>query len=115
MTASLPDGLVCYRELGPFDETSLPSGLRAEHRLKLGTWALLTVLDGSIRFRWDDGRVPDAVELAAGDSIAIPPALPHHLETHGFFRLVIAFHRAAPPDSLLIPSGLPKPNHHGGG
>jgi len=77
----LPPGFRAYRKIGPFNGDNLPAGLLREHRLKEGTWANLTVLAGEIGFVWDD---PDSdgemTVLVAGDSINVPPTIPHHLE-----------------------------------
>lgn len=77
-----PDGIEAYRTIGPFDTASLPAGLLQEHRLKEGTWARLTVLSGSIGFAWDDtADEGEAIVLREGESIDVPPTVPHHLET----------------------------------
>ncbi len=82
-----------YRRIGPFDADSLPAGLLREHRLKPGTWARLTVLSGRIGFAWDDGpQSGDLTVLAAGDTIDVPPAVPHHLERQNAdFSIAIEF------------------------
>jgi len=77
----LPSGFSGYRRIGPFDDDSIPAGLLREHRLKDGTWAILTVLTGRIWFVWDDpGNDAPPTVLAAGDSINVPPTILHHLE-----------------------------------
>jgi len=90
---SLPAGAACYRQIGPFDAESLPAGLRAEHRLKPGVWALLSVTAGELKFVWDDGRPDPALGLCAGDTVVVPPEVPHHVEAAGDFIIGIAFHR----------------------
>jgi tellurite resistance-related uncharacterized protein len=89
----LPLGSIAYRTIGPFDAQSLPAGLRAEHRLKEGTWGLLTLSRGSLRFVWDD-EVGGSDELAAPAALIVPPQVPHHVEAQDSFALTIAFHRA---------------------
>lgn len=89
----MPAGHAPYRTIGPFDDGSLPAGLRAEHRLKAGTWALLTVTAGAIRFVWDDEQ-GGATDLAAPASLIVPELVPHHVESDGPFSLTIAFHQA---------------------
>ena len=89
----LPAGSEPYRTIGPFDAETLPAGLRAEHRLKEGTWGLLELTDGSLRFVWDDER-GGADEMAAPAALVVPPQVLHHVESHGPFTLTIAFHRA---------------------
>lgn len=86
--------LETYRAIGPFDNGSLPRGLLAEHRLKSGSWARLTIVSGSIGFCWDDGQC-ERLKLSAGDVFLIPPERPHHLDPRGAFVLKIEFQREA--------------------
>jgi tellurite resistance-related uncharacterized protein len=88
----LPHGSAAYRSIGPFDAETLPAGLRAEHRLKEGTWGLLELTEGSLRFVWDD-EGGGADDLAAPATLVVPPQVPHHVEGEGDFSLTIAFHR----------------------
>ena len=89
----LPPGSVAYRTIGPFDGHTLPAGLRAEHRLKEGTWGLLELSAGSLRFVWDDEK-GGVDKLVAPTTLVVPPQIPHHVESDGPFTLTIAFHRA---------------------
>jgi tellurite resistance-related uncharacterized protein len=89
----LPATVAAYRTIGPFDAKTLPAGLRAEHSLKEGTWGLLTLSEGSLRFVWDDGQ-GGAEELAAPAQLVVPPQVLHHVVGDGPFSLTIAFHRA---------------------
>ena len=88
----LPAGSQPYRTIGPFNSATLPAGLRAEHSLKEGVWAMLKLSEGSIRFVWDDseGSIED---LVAPAELVIPPLAVHHVEENGPFRVTIAFHR----------------------
>ena len=88
----LPLGSVAYRTIGPFGAQSLPTGLRAEHRLKEGTWGVIELTEGSLRFVWDDEQ-GGAEELTAPGRFVVPPQAPHHVEGDGPFTLTIAFHR----------------------
>lgn len=90
---SLPAEVKPYRTIGPFDAQSLPKGLRGEHNLKEGTWGLLQLAEGSLRFVWDD-EAGGAVDLVAPASLVVPPQVLHHVEGHGPFALRITFHRA---------------------
>lgn len=89
---ALPDGLEAYRSIGPFDAESLPKGLRAEHNLKPGTWALVELTEGSLRFVWDDEEGA-AEGLVAPASLVVPPEVLHHVEGDGPFAMEIAFFR----------------------
>jgi tellurite resistance-related uncharacterized protein len=88
----LPLGSVAHRSIGPFDAQTLPAGLRAEHRLKEGTWGMLTLTEGSLRFVWDDEQ-GGADELVAPARLVVPPQVPHHVEGEGSFALQISFYR----------------------
>jgi len=90
----LPAGSEAYRTIGPFDARTLPAGLRAEHRLKGGTWGLLTLTEGSLRFVWDDEQ-GGACDLSAPATLVVPPQVLHHVEGDGPFTLSIAFQRLA--------------------
>lgn len=83
---------VASRTIGPFGAESLPTGLRAEHRLKEGTWGLIEMTRGALRFVWDDEE-GGAYELIAPATFIVPPQVPHHIEGEGPFELTIAFHR----------------------
>ena len=83
--------LTTYRELGPFDNDSLPKGLLAEHRLKPGSWGRLSILSGTIALVWDD--TGERAQLSAGTTALVPPVRPHHLEADGPFRLTLEFQR----------------------
>ena len=91
-TASLPQGAEAYRTIGPFDAASLPKGLRAEHSLKPGTWGLLELTEGALRFVWDDEK-GGAEEISAPASLVVAPEVLHHVEGSGPFTLTITFYR----------------------
>jgi tellurite resistance-related uncharacterized protein len=89
---SLPPDAVCYWRSGIFDQQSLPAGLTREHRLKDGTWGLVTLLSGRVGFTWDDAE-GGAVELTAPATMVVPPTVPHHVEIRGPFALQVEFFR----------------------
>ena len=74
--AELPVGLVVVRTTGPFDQSTLPAGLRRNHRLADGTWGLLRVLEGGAHFTMQ-AETPIERELHAGDRQPIPPGTLH--------------------------------------
>ncbi|MGC2189855.1 MAG: DUF1971 domain-containing protein, partial [Candidatus Sulfotelmatobacter sp.] len=45
-----PSSKVPYRCTPIFDETTLPAGLRREHRTKAGVWGVIRVLEGRLRY-----------------------------------------------------------------
>ncbi len=72
----LPEGLTVVRTAGPFDESTLPGGLRRNHRVATGTWGLLRVMSGSAQITMHTEPAV-ALHLGAGDRHPIPPGVPH--------------------------------------
>ena len=90
--AELPRGWFVARTVGPFDETTLPPGLRREHRLPAGTWGRLRVLEGSVDFSiGDDAAVEHSLD--AGHAQPIPPEVSHEVRPRGPVRLIVEFLR----------------------
>jgi tellurite resistance-related uncharacterized protein len=83
----LPEGLVHARTAGPFDQDTLPAGLRRTHLVADRTWGLLRVLDGAVTFE----AAGDERVLHADDEQPIPPAVPHRLHLDGPVRLEVDF------------------------
>ena len=90
--AELPPGLVVERTAGPFDETTLPAGLRRGHRLPAGTWGCLRVLEGSVGF-WIGTDMAVEHHLDAGQTQPIPPEVSHELRPTGPVQLIVDFLR----------------------
>lgn len=89
---TLPDGLVHVRTTDVFDNDTVPAGLLRAHRVADGVWGRLVVHTGRLRFVFEDAS--DApIEVAAGGSVVIPPARPHHLELDGPSTFAVEFHR----------------------
>jgi tellurite resistance-related uncharacterized protein len=86
--AELPDGLTVARTVGPFDNETLPAGLRRDHRVAEHTWGRLRVLDGSARFTMAIEPPLERV-LVAGDTQPIPPAVAHAVHVEGPVRLEV--------------------------
>jgi tellurite resistance-related uncharacterized protein len=74
--AELPSDLVVVRTAGPYDESTLPAGLKRDHRVAAGTWAMLRVLDGAARFTMQAENPIDR-HLHRGDEQPIPPEVLH--------------------------------------
>ena len=72
----LPDDLEPIRSTPTWDVHTMPAGLKSEHRLAAGVWAVLTLDQGSGALHWRDM----ATALEAGVGQPIPPAVPHRLE-----------------------------------
>jgi tellurite methyltransferase len=89
--AELPEGLAHARTAGPFDQDTLPAGLRREHRVAARTWGVLRVLEGALTFEMLGAKR----RMVAGDEQPIPPEVPHLLSLDGDVRLEVDF-RVAP-------------------
>jgi len=89
----LPSHLTLVRTTPEFDETTIPSGLRATHKIATGVWGNVVVRAGSIDFVFDDDPSTRRT-LAAGQEQPIPPERIHHLAPTGPVRLVIEFYKA---------------------
>lgn len=99
-TSSMPPGLELVRTTPEFDETSVPGGLLAFHRVASGVWGRLVVVSGAIGFQFEDDDVDSDLirTIAAGESQVIPPERPHRVVPIGAVRFVVEFHR--PPVRL---------------
>ena len=88
--SELPDDVRCYKRIGPFRGDEIPQGLLREHRLKEGVWGRMKLLDGSLRFIWDDGS-GEVAQLDSPDFVIVPPIIPHHLENTEDAQISIEF------------------------
>jgi tellurite resistance-related uncharacterized protein len=86
----LPDGLTVARTAGPFDDGTLPAGLRRAHLVADRTWGLLRILEGAVTFEIETDP-PQVTVLTTGDEQPIPPGVPHQLRGDGPFRLEVDF------------------------
>jgi tellurite resistance-related uncharacterized protein len=71
----LPDDLVVVRTAS-FTDESLPAGLRRDHQVASGVWAVLRVTAGEARFTMATDPPIDRT-VAAGASQPIPPGVFH--------------------------------------
>ena len=98
MTHHPPDGLVPGRSSPVFTQDTLPDALQTEHTLAPGHWAVLNVIEGSLRFvnlETNEERV-----ISAPGLVTIHPGLPHRVALEGPLRCRIDFYREAPADSV---------------
>lgn len=91
-TLELPGGVELVRIAGPFDEATVPGGLLRAHRIATGTWGRINVLDGRLRFVWEEDE--SRVELRAGEHQVIPPGTPHRVELGSRARFTVEFFTA---------------------
>lgn len=105
MTRGLPPGLVAYRRTPIFTEATLPSGLRHRHQTKSGVWALITVVEGQLRFRRLDPPADTMLDPNAPGIVA--PEEPHEVEPLGSVRFFVEFFAAPASDTATEPGETP--------
>jgi len=88
--AELPEGLVVVRTAGPFDESTIPKALRADHRVAAGTWGCLRVVEGEVGFDMATSP-PMHDQLVDGTQQPIPPDVPHRLNVDGHVIVAVDF------------------------
>lgn len=96
MTISLPAGLRPYKRTPTFTDASVPPALINDHSTKEGTWGLIHVEAGSLRYVVTDPRRPGSERiLSPGDAPGIvEPTIRHHVEPLGPVRFHVEFLRA---------------------
>ncbi|MCV0382630.1 MAG: DUF1971 domain-containing protein [Erythrobacter sp.] len=107
----LPDGLEPYSRTASFTEETLPAGLRKDHTTKAGSWGLIRVEQGVLRYRvTDQRRLPAERDLTPETGPAVvEPTILHHVEPIGPVRFHVEFLREpAAPVPLRQQEKLPK-------
>lgn len=89
--STLPEGLKFTKKTKVFDAETVPQGLQKAHQIALGTWGLLRVLEGELRFVLEDSG--ESRVLRAGDAQVVEPGVSHHVELEPDARFFIEFHR----------------------
>lgn len=92
MAPAIPAGATLRRTTDEFTAETVPAGLLRQHRIAEGTWGLLRVRAGTVRFVVEDGETPSAMVEAGGDQV-IEPGVPHHVEPDADARFVVEFYR----------------------
>ena len=90
---TLPANAASYRTLGPWTADEIPAGLKGQHQLKAGSWAVIKILSGRIDFAWDDGNTGPTTTLETGMKLTVPPLVPHHLVVTGPVEVALSFYR----------------------
>jgi tellurite resistance-related uncharacterized protein len=83
-----------YRSTAIFDETTLPSALRVEHRTKSGVWGVIRVIEGKLRLRLLD--LGEDVILSPDRPGIVNPEQPHSVTPLGPMRMQVEFYDHAP-------------------
>jgi tellurite resistance-related uncharacterized protein len=93
-SAAAPTSTTPYKSTPVFDESTLPAGLRREHRTKAGTWGVIRVLQGRLLYRVLDPS--SEVILEPGQPGLIRPKQPHLVEPLGHMRMQVDFYDQPP-------------------
>lgn len=90
---TLPANAASYRALGPWTADEIPAGLKGQHQLKAGSWAVIKILSGRIDFAWDDENARPSTTLETGMKLTVPPLVLHHLVVTGPVEVSLSFYR----------------------
>lgn len=69
----LPTGLTLQRTTDEFAASSAPNGLLRAHRVARGVWGRLRVIEGQLRFVWEQPDAGDPLDLYGGKSVITRP------------------------------------------
>ena len=92
----LPDGFVPYRRTSELDESTVPDGMLAQHKLRAGVWGMIHVLSGRLRYVVEPPLATDVI-LDPDHAAVVVPEVPHRVEPDGPVRFFVEFLRKAPP------------------
>ncbi len=87
----LPKTVNPYKRTPLFDETSIPDGLRKDHKTKPGVWGVITVESGQLLYK--DASVGAETVLTPGAPGTITPESPHAVQPLGAVSFYVEFWR----------------------
>lgn len=91
---SLPEGVAHYKSTPVFTEATVPAALQRSHTTAEGTWARITILEGSLLYRITDARVPaEEILLTPETHGVVEPRIEHEVAVVGPVRFQVDFHR----------------------
>jgi tellurite resistance-related uncharacterized protein len=90
--AKLPDNAEAYGRSPEFSSDNPPDKLRSAHSTKAGTWGLLHMLEGKLRFELEPPK-QGVREVEADDTLVIEPETLHHVEFLEPGRFYVEFYR----------------------
>jgi hemoglobin len=88
----LPDGFTAYGRSPDFTSDNLPAKLQSAHATKAGTWGLLHVLEGRLRFSLEAPHRDERI-VNAGDTVVIESEVPHRVAFLSPGRMFVEFYR----------------------
>lgn len=95
MSAKLPEGLEAYKRTPVFTETSVPAGLLKDHSTKEGTWGLIKVEQGKLRYIVTDARrtAAERTLTPVSEPGVVEPTIVHRVEPMGPVKFYVEFLR----------------------
>ncbi len=98
---TLPAEVHAYSRTPEFTEATVPPALLKAHTTKDGTWALIHVLSGRLRYRIVDPRRPASETTLTPETApgVVEPTIQHAVEPQGAVRFFVEFHRREPVQS----------------
>lgn len=95
MTKRLPDGLTPYKRTATFTEENIPAGLLNDHHTKEGTWGLIRVEEGALRYVVTDPRRTSSETILTNETPpgVVEPTILHRVQPMGAVRFHVEFLR----------------------
>jgi len=93
MMQNLPDHVEQYKQTPTFTEVTVPAGFLKEHSTKAGTWGLLTVASGSLKFTNTEPGYEEEFVIEAGKTATITPQHRHFIKPLGKVTFHLEFYR----------------------
>lgn len=99
MTIGLLPDAVPYKRTPSFTQDDVPAGLLADHQTKEGTWGLIVVEEGQLRYIVDDPRRPHSERILTPgtDPGVVEPTVRHRVAPVGAVRFHVQFLRIPAP------------------
>ncbi len=93
---ALPAGVRPYKRTAVFDENTIPAAFGRRHSTKAGTWGVIQVIAGRLRYRILDPLAESILDPAHAG--IVQPTQPHQVEPIGAVRFFVEFYAdGAPP------------------
>lgn len=82
--------MASYKRTPVFNENTLPTGLRKEHRTKPGVWGILRVYEGRLRYQVLDPISETIIDTKHPGMVL--PEQPHFVEVLGPIRIQVEYY-----------------------
>lgn len=89
---TLPTDVKAYKRTPEFDQSTVPEGIRRDHRTKSGVWGKIVVLSGELDYVIHAPE-HEVVRLRVGQHGVVEPEVWHHVRPVGEVRFYVEFYR----------------------